>query len=147
MGISLNMLNKVLIIDDSEELYQFYKTTLRRYKYEIVTAWSREEGLSTLIEDPEVNLVFVDMDMSLSCMSGLEFMQKVKEQQTLKDIPIVVVSTYNREDNIEEALALAYGNLTKPFMANEIHALIERLSPVSAYKPKTMQPLSLTLNS
>jgi hypothetical protein len=40
--------------------------------------------------------------------------------------------TTRGKDFPEEALALAEGNLEKPFVSREIHALIERLFPQAA---------------
>ena len=122
------MLNKVLIIDDSEPLHQNYKMTLRRYKCETITALKREEGLEKLTQHPDVNLILVDMNMSLSRLSGLEFIKKVREQEAYADIPIVIVTTRGK-DYAEEALAFAAANLIKPFTSSEVHRLIETLFP------------------
>ncbi len=123
-----DMLNRVLIIDDSEPLHQNYKMTLRRYKCEAITALKREEGLEKLTEHPDVNLILVDMNMSLSRLSGLEFIKKVREQEAYADIPIVIVTTRGK-DFAEEALAFAAANLIKPFTSSEVHRLIETLFP------------------
>jgi CheY-like chemotaxis protein len=123
-----DMLDRVLIIDDSEPLHQNYKMTLRRYKCETITALKREEGLEKLTEHPDVNLIFVDMNMSLSRLSGLEFIKKVRGQEACADIPIVIVTTRGK-DYAEEALAFAAANLVKPFTSGEVHRLIETLFP------------------
>ena len=122
------MLTKVLIIDDSEALHQNYNMTLKRYKCETITALKREEGLEKLAENPGVDLILVDMNMSLSRIGGLEFIKKVKEQEAFAGIPIVIVTTRGK-DFAEEALAFADANLIKPFTSNEVHRLIETLFP------------------
>jgi two-component system chemotaxis response regulator CheY len=129
---------KVLIIDDSEPLHQIYKITLKRYPCEVITALRREEGLQKLIENPDVNLILVDLNMSTSRMSAIEFIRKVKEHDAFKNIPVVVVSTRGKEVNIQEDLALAQGNLRKPFTSNEIHAAIIKLFPLEAPEPKAL---------
>ncbi|HUL00100.1 MAG TPA: response regulator [Nitrospirota bacterium] len=141
------MLTKVLIVDDSEQLQQMYKIILKRYKCDVITALHRDEGLLKLSDNPDVNLIIADMNMHRSHMSGVEFIQKVKEQEAFKDTPIIVVSTYSREDNIEEALARAEGHLSKPFTSNEVHALIERISPLSVAEPKASQRPSMTMKN
>ncbi len=122
------MLNKVLVVDDSEPLHQIYKVTLKRYKCETITALKREEGLKKLAEQGSVDLILVDMNMSLSRISCLDFIKKVKAEEAWSTIPIVIVTTRGK-DFPEEALAFADGNLVKPFISREIHALIERLFP------------------
>lgn len=125
------MLNKVLVVDDSEPLHQIYKVTLKRYKCEMITAIGREEGLAKLTEHTGVDLILVDMNMLLSRMSGLEFIKKVKAQGAWSNIPIIIVTSRGK-DYPKEAFALAEGNLVKPFISREIHALIEKLFPQAA---------------
>jgi two-component system chemotaxis response regulator CheY len=134
----MNTLNKVLIVDDSEPLHQIYKVTLKRYKCAIITALYREEGLKKLAENPDVDLILIDMKMPTSRMSGTEFIKKVKEQEAFKDVPIVVVSTSDKNDNIQDAIALGQGHLRKPFTSNEVHKLIEKLFPLSKPDAKTL---------
>ena len=122
------MLNKVLVVDDSEPLHQIYKVTFRRYKCETITALRREEGLEKLTEHAGVDLILLDMNMLLSRMSGLEFIKKVKAQEAYGNIPIIIVTTRG-EDYPTEALALADVNLEKPFISREVHSLIEKLVP------------------
>lgn len=123
-----SMLSKVLIVDDSEPLHQIYKVTLRRYKCEIITALSREEGLQKLTESAGVNLILLDMNMSLSRISGLEFIKKVKEHEAYANIPIISVTTRGKSYS-QEALAMVEGTLVKPFTSNELHGVIENISP------------------
>ncbi len=120
------MLNKILIVDDSEALHQNYKVTLKRYNCEILTALSREDGLKKLTENAGVNLIFVDMNMALSRMSGMEFIKKVKEQDAYAAIPLIIVTTRGKR-YAEEAFTLADGNLIKPFTSNELHAMVEKI--------------------
>ena len=137
------MLNKVLVVDDSEALHQVYKVTLRRYKCETITALSREEGLERLAENTGVDLILIDMNMLRSRMSGLEFIQKVKAQEAYSNIPIIMVTTRG-EEYPPEALALTEGNLVKPFISREVHSLIEKLLPHAASQPVSVEDKNLT---
>lgn len=122
----MQMVSKILIIDDSEGLHQIYKVTLRRYKCEIITAVRREEGLKKLAENPGVNLILVDMNMPLSRMTALEFLQKVKQHEEFCNIPVITITTRGKHYS-EEALVLSDGNLVKPFTSNEVQSLVEKL--------------------
>jgi two-component system chemotaxis response regulator CheY len=137
------MLNKVLVVDDSEPLHQVYKVTLRRYKCETITALSREEGLEKLTEHTGVDLILLDMNMLRSRMSGLEFIQKVKAQEAYRNIPIIIVTTRG-EDYPTDALALTEGNLVKPFISREVHSLIEKLLPHAVSQPASVEDKNLT---
>src|SRR5215471_7923893 len=107
MGNGLD--NRILIVDDSETLYHYYKVILKRYKCDIIGALRREEGLAKLAGNPGVNLILIDMYMPTSYMSGLEFIQRVKENEAFRNIPIIAVGTRGRADGLEEALVLAHG--------------------------------------
>ncbi len=120
-------LTKVLVIDDSAALQQIYQMTLSRYMFQVISALSGPEGLSALADNPDTNLLIVDINMPH--MSGLEFIKKVKEEETYREIPIIAVSDGKKESDAREALTFAQGNLTKPFTSNEIHALIASLFP------------------
>ncbi len=122
------MLNKVLIVDDSEPLHQNYKVSLKRYKCEVITALSREDGLKMLTENSGVSLIFVDMNMSLSRISGIEFIKKVKEQEAYANIPVVIVTTRGKSYT-EDARNWADGNLVKAFTSIELHSVVEKLFP------------------
>ena len=137
------MLNKILVVDDSEPLHQVYKVTLRRYKCETITALSREEGLEKLTEHTGVDLILLDMNMLRSRISGLEFIQKVKAQEAYRNIPIIIVTTRG-EDYPTEALALTEGNLVKPFISREVHSLIEKLLPHAVSQPASVEDKNLT---
>ncbi len=123
------MLNKVLIVDDSEPLHQIYKVTLKRYKCETVSALRREDGLKKLGENPDVNLILVDMNMSRSRVSSLEFIKTVKAQEAFSNVPIVAISSRGRESDVKESLPFVNANLVKPFTSNEVHRMIEKLFP------------------
>ena len=122
------MPNKVLIVDDSEPLHQNIKITLKRYKCEIFSALSREDGVIKLTENPGVSLIFIDMNMSLSRISGIDFIKKVKEQEAYANIPIVILPMRGRSYS-EDAQALADVVLAKPFTSNELHSVVEKLFP------------------
>ncbi len=122
---------KVLVVDDSAALQQIYKLTLSRYKCPVISALSGQAGLNALANNPDTNLLIVDLDMPQ--MSGLEFIRKVKEQEAYRNIPVITISTKaTKESDAKEALAFAQGNIIKPFTSNEVHRLIESLSPQTA---------------
>ncbi len=122
---------KIIVVDDSAALQQIYRLTLSRYKCPVISALSGREGLDSLAGNPDTNLLIVDLEMPQ--MSGLEFIRKVKEQEAYRNIPVITISTKaTKESDAKEALALAQGNIIKPFTSNEVHRLIESLSPQTA---------------
>jgi two-component system, chemotaxis family, chemotaxis protein CheY len=120
------MLKKVLVIDDSALIHQMYKMVLMRYRCEIIDALNGEDGLTKLEQNPDVNMMLVDINMPL--MNGLEFIQKVKALGKYDHIPIIIVSTEGKEEDTRRGLAMgAKGYVKKPFQPSDLHALIGKL--------------------
>jgi CheY-like chemotaxis protein len=131
------VLKKILVVDDSAAIHQIYQITLARYKCPILSALNGQEGLNKLALNPDVNLLIVDMHMQPH-MSGLEFINRVKEQEAFNNIPIIaVILRAKDEEESQKVLHLADGILKKPFTSREIHWEIERLFPESVLEPKT----------
>jgi two-component system chemotaxis response regulator CheY len=124
------MLKKVLVVDDSNLIHQMYKMVLMRYRCSVVHAQNGQEGMDKLAQNPDVNVVFVDINMPV--MNGLDFVKKVKETGKYGHIPIVIVSTEGRDEDAERGLALgASGYVKKPFQPSELHALLDALCPAN----------------
>jgi two-component system chemotaxis response regulator CheY len=124
------MLKKVLVVDDSALIHQMYKMVLMRYRCEIIDALNGQEGLDKLEKNSDASLILLDINMPL--MNGLEFIKKLKDIGKFNHIPIIIVSTEGKEEDTMRGLALgAKGYVKKPFQPSDLHALIEKLYPVS----------------
>lgn len=125
------MIKKVLVVDDSKLIHQMFTMVLMRYKCAIVHAGNGQEGWDKLVQNPDTNLVLVDINMPV--MNGLEFIRKVKGSGSYDNIPIVIVSTEGKEEDTERGLMLgARGYVKKPFEPSSLHALIEKICPANA---------------
>lgn len=120
---------KILTVDDSELVTQIYRMALSRLSRDgmiLVEATNGREALDRLEEHPDIDLIFLDLNMPV--MTGSEFLQILKADPVLADIPVVIVSTIDSESETVKALkegATAY--LTKPFNAGELRQLMEQL--------------------
>ncbi len=127
-GPHMNLLNKVLVVDDSAQMHLAYKMILIRYRCDVIEALNGRDGLHKLTTTPTINLMIIDVNMPR--MSGLEFVRKVKEVEDYKFIPIIVTSTAGKEADADSCLTLgANGCIKKPFTSSELHTLIETLFP------------------
>jgi len=123
-------MKKILIVDDSALIHQMYKMVLMRYKCTIVAAQNGQIGLDKLAQNPDIDLILLDINMPV--MNGLDFIKKVKERGIYEHIPIIISSTEGKEEDTNLGIAMgASGYVTKPFQPSELHAIIESLLPVS----------------
>ena len=80
---------RILIIDDEPDARAYLKAILDEEGYETITASDGEEGLIKVQENPP-HLILLDLMMPKK--SGIKFLNEIKIDEQLKDVPIVVVS-------------------------------------------------------
>jgi two-component system chemotaxis response regulator CheY len=120
---------KVLVVDDSRLIHKMFEVMLR--EFELVHAADGLEALQRLGEHADIDLILLDINMPN--MNGLEFLDKVKQDAALADIPVIIVSTEGKEeDTIRGLEAGAAAYIKKPFRSEEILLIIERLGQSGA---------------
>lgn len=63
-----------------------------------------EEALEYLRTETKPCVIFLDLNMPV--MNGLEFLKVIKEDEVLKGIPVVVLTTSNQEKDVAESFKL-----------------------------------------
>lgn len=127
----MDMLKKLLIVEDSELLHRMYDLILMPYRKtgtEVLHSFNGREALAKLSEHPDINLVILDINMPI--MSGLEFLEYCKRERVFQDVPVIIVSTEGKEEDTLRGLrAGARGYVTKPFQPNDLYRIIAKLVP------------------
>lgn len=86
----LSMRKAVLLIEDDEFIRGAMACLLELEGYEVRAACNGEAGLVMLASFPHPGLILLDWMMPV--MNGLEFLEIVKDDSILKELPVVVVS-------------------------------------------------------
>ena len=94
---------KILILDDSSTTRNLLQNILSSSSYEIEIAPIPSIAFD-LVSQIKFDLIITDMDMPE--MNGIEFIKKIKNQSFNSDVPIIVFSSYNIPEYIEEAKKL-----------------------------------------
>jgi two-component system chemotaxis response regulator CheY len=110
---------QILIVEDSPTMRQLLVFALRRLKnVDIVEAQDGMDGLRKVSSD-RFDLALIDINMPV--MDGLKLISLMRGEETLKDIPIVVITTEGAAEDRERALKLGANEyLTKPIQANRV---------------------------
>lgn len=113
-------LPRVLVIDDEAAIQRFLKTALDTMEFSVHQATDGHTGLAAAVAvRPDVIL----LDLGLPDLDGVEVIQRIREWS---QVPIIVVSVREREDDKVKALdAGADDYLTKPFGVGELLARIK----------------------
>jgi len=94
---------KILIVEDEAGFRRIYKEVLETDGYTVVLAETGEQGLKSANEEsPDLIL----LDLRLPTMHGFEVLQKLKEKDTTKNIPVIIFSVMGEQDDIQEGLDL-----------------------------------------
>ncbi len=118
--------HRILIVEDSPTMRQLLVFALKRLKgSEIVEAQDGMDGLRKVTSD-DFDLALVDINMPV--MDGLKLISLVRDEDSLKDMPIVVITTEGAQEDRDRALALGADEyLTKPIQANRVLAVAKAL--------------------
>ncbi len=118
---------RIAIVDDSHRARTFAASCLRKSGHEIVEIdpISIFEVLKVLRDNPPQLLL---MDYLMPGCPGNSLVRACREDQALKDIPILVI-TAHRDDEIRERLERMglLGFLHKPFEPQTLQDEVERL--------------------
>ena len=117
---------RLLYIEDNETNLLLVREflTARIKDAEILHAYTVKSGIELAMQkQPDIIL----MDLELPDMSGFEGFNLVKQEQLLKSIPVIAISAYADEENIELALKMGFEEyITKPIDINSLLATIEK---------------------
>ena len=96
-------LTKITIIEDEEILLNVLRKKLQYEGYEVDVARDGQEGLEKIKENPP-NLILLDILMPR--VDGYEVLEKISKDDTLKKIPVIIISNSGQPVEIDKALNL-----------------------------------------
>ncbi len=107
-------MKKILIVDDSSMIRLVVSKAAKKMGYEIIEASNGQEGLDQLLKNSDVSLILSDVNMPV--MDGLQMVAKIKEDEKLKFIPIVMLTTESKDELKQQGRALGVKAwMVKPF--------------------------------
>ena len=116
---------EVLVVDDDRLIREALQAHLKLAEYEPVLAEDGLQGLALLERDPE-RYATVLLDRTMPGMDGMEVLARIKEQESLKRIPVIMETALAREKDVQDGLeAGAYYYLTKPFSKKTLLAIVK----------------------
>jgi two-component system chemotaxis response regulator CheY len=117
---------KVLVVDDSATMRSLLVSTLEEIDgIETVQASNGFEALKAL---PMQSFDLVLTDINMPEINGLEIVHFIKNNETYRNIPLIIVSTEHGQADIQKGLALgAQKYITKPFDPEHVKKTVKEL--------------------
>jgi two-component system chemotaxis response regulator CheY len=115
------------VVEDSPTMRQLLVYALKRIPDMITEeAGDGVEALKLLAKPPPPDIIITDINMPI--MDGLKLVQRVRSDERLRDIPIVIITTEGGAEDRARALALgANAYITKPIKAMQVLRQVEGL--------------------
>jgi len=106
------MAKKILFIEDESALQKTFDEILRKEGYEMTSALNGEIGLKlakTMAREGKLDLIL--LDLILPKIDGFEVLKNLKEDETTKYIPVIILTNLEGLKDIDRALELGARNL------------------------------------
>jgi two-component system KDP operon response regulator KdpE len=132
--VFVSVKNTIVVIDDEAQIRKILSITLEASDYKVVEAENAKDGI---VQAATSHPQLVILDIGLPDRDGFSV---VKELRTWTNIPIIILSVRNSEEDIVKALDLGADDyLTKPFNSSEL------LARIRANIRRTQQPTGETV--
>lgn len=116
------MAHRILVIDDEEDFRIIIRDILAAEGFEVRMACDGQEGMAAL-KDYRPDVILVDWMMPK--MDGEHFCRALREQESLRDIPAIMLTVRQTADEELEALHFGVDDfIVKPFKAEELLARV-----------------------
>lgn len=117
---------RVVCVEDEPEMIDLIQLILGRKGYEVIGANGGKRGIATIqSEKPDIVL----LDLMMPEMDGWEVYQKMKADEALREIPVIVVTA--KAQSIDKVLGLQIAKvddyISKPFSPQELLDSIQQV--------------------
>jgi CheY-like chemotaxis protein len=116
---------KILLVEDFEDTRLFMRLELEDHGFIVFEAENGRVGVDTAIrENPDVIL----MDLTLPLMDGFAAAKLIRQNENLKNVPIIAITAHQEHDFRSDAKASGFdAYVTKPIDVNWLKELIAGL--------------------
>lgn len=115
---------KILLVDDEEELVKLGNQLLSNLGYQVPTVTSSQEALEIFTNNPNFDLVITDQTMP--GLTGMELAKKILQIQP--DTPIIRCTGYSKEITDEKLREIGIQSvLMKPISIGDVSRVIRKV--------------------
>lgn len=116
---------KILVVDDEENIVELVKFNLEKEGYQVFVTYNGQAALDKL-QAEEIDLLI--LDLMLPELDGLDVCRQIRNDDSLSDLPIIMLTA--KEEEVDRVLGLELGAddyVTKPFSPRELVARVKAI--------------------
>src|SRR5208337_1951415 len=124
-------MKKILVVDDEKDTVEMITALLDSEGYQVLPAFSGDEAMRILetesqkVSETETPVDLILLDILLGDTDGRDLCLKIKEDEKLKFIPVIILTVRSSlQDKINSLNLGADDYLTKPFINEELLAKV-----------------------
>ncbi|MBL8610990.1 MAG: sigma-54-dependent Fis family transcriptional regulator [Myxococcales bacterium] len=126
----------VLVVDDERNIRRTLQMVLEGEGYQVLGAESAEEGLQ-ILQTPNTPVDLAILDVKLPKMSGLEALERLRKDDALRDLPIIVISGHATVNDAVLAIKLGASDFfEKPLNRDRVVVSVKNVLDAALAKQK-----------
>jgi CheY-like chemotaxis protein len=114
----------ILVVDDDEDTRETLLQILSLRGYQVSTAVHGKDALAMLHVNRNVRLILLDLMMPV--MSGCEFLEHMQADESIRLIPVVIVTAFSERADKLSALRI----LPKPLELQRLLDVVREMCPI-----------------
>jgi two-component system, OmpR family, alkaline phosphatase synthesis response regulator PhoP len=134
------MKTKILLVDDERDIVEFLQYNLEKEGFDVVQAYDGNEALNKINQKPDL----VILDIMMPKLNGFEVYQKIRENSSYKDIPIIFLTAKSGEIDEIKGLELGASDyIQKPISPKKLIARVKSNLKKSDSAIRRNQPITI----
>ena len=117
---------KIIVVDDFSTMRRIVKNILKQLGYENVE--EAEHGAEAYEKLKDGGFDFVITDWNMPVMDGLGLLKKIRSDQNIKDLPVLMVTAEAEKEKVVSAIQAGVNNyIVKPFNAQVMKEKMDKI--------------------
>ena len=122
----------VLIVDDSGAMRAVIKKIVTISGFQMDQCFEAGNGKEAMEVLSESWIDIIISDINMPEVNGLELLDQLRKNETLKEIPVIMITTEGSSERMQEAFNRgAKGFIKKPFLPEDIKKILFQVTGVS----------------
>lgn len=117
---------KIMIVEDDVFIRDIYQVKFSQEGFDVITA---EDGVKALEMLKDVTPDIILLDIIMPYMNGMEVLKKIKSDDKLKNIPVIMLTNISEKEKVDEGMNLGIADylIKSHFTPSEVLAKVNSL--------------------